>query len=116
MPTMLGDTDLWIPARLRSWIVRLRRKWHEIARFIISVPGVRPGIFTFGILRRENCAIFFQFSRPDTGFRKTPDSMIAVIFLNTLSEMVQGQEVHQLRENGFARIHQPFPFLMKWKG
>jgi hypothetical protein len=42
--------------------------------------------------------------------------MIAAIFPNTLSEMVQGQEVHQLRENGFARIHQPSPFSLKWKG
>jgi hypothetical protein len=42
--------------------------------------------------------------------------MIAVVFPDTLPEMVQGQEVHQLRENGFARIHQPSPFSMKWKG
>lgn len=38
MPTMLGDVDLWIPARLRSWLVRLIRKWHEIiARFIMRM-------------------------------------------------------------------------------
>jgi hypothetical protein len=48
--------------------------------------------------------------------REASDSMIAVILSDTLPELVQGQEVHQLRENGFAKIHQPSPFSTKWKG
>jgi len=32
MPFMLGDTDLWIPARFRSWLRLLARKWRGIVR------------------------------------------------------------------------------------
>ncbi len=37
MPWIVVNANLWIPAQLRSWLVRLFRKCHEIARFIARI-------------------------------------------------------------------------------
>jgi hypothetical protein len=37
MPIILGDADLWIPAKLRAWIRRLSLKLREVVKAFAKI-------------------------------------------------------------------------------